>query len=176
MAVSYKDQSRMSESDDLAVGNQLRDAATRYHQDERGHDRLNNEYPHEQTVPASREQRHAEGAGQYGSQRQMARVSQLGSHRSGDRHDCADGQVHSTSGYDERHSERNQHYPRAVVQDINERAVQIALPEFDVKKAGRKKEVEEQQQTEARNRPDQAAPPVNRGLFETLRLHVGVPQ
>ena len=71
-----------------------------------------------------------------------ALVDQLRRHRARNRHDRADGQINAAGGNHQRHSQREQHYLGAMIQDVDQRAVEVAVADFNVEKSGRKKRIE----------------------------------
>ena len=58
-AVAELEEGRVVHGDDLAAGEQLRDAASGHHEDERGDDGLHARLDHQQPVPQAAGRRHA---------------------------------------------------------------------------------------------------------------------
>ena len=62
MAVAHVNKAGLDKGNNLSVRNQLRDAATRHHQNQRRDNRLNSESGDEQSVPTTRQERDAKRA------------------------------------------------------------------------------------------------------------------
>src|SRR5690606_2257432 len=143
--------------DDLPAGDQLGDAAPADHEDERRDDRLDAQPGDEQPVPQP--ERQAQGqAERERDGHAVPLADQVARHRPADRDHRAHRQVDAAGGDDHRHAERHHDQRRAEPEDVDQAAVQVAVPDPDGEEAGRDDRVDDQQQEEHRDRPEQPVP------------------
>jgi hypothetical protein len=111
--------------------------------------------------PVPRPEHHREAEGEHDARERGAGARRVGArgdpgtrHRARDRDDGADRQVDPARGDHERHPERGEGERRAVVEDVDEAAVEPAVLDAHGEEARRHREVEQQQRDE---RPDRFA-------------------
>lgn len=135
MACGEEFESGITEDDDVAVGDELSHTPTCDHQDESGHNGLNAQACDEQGVDASGRQSGAESGQDDESQRSLAH-QQLGTDGGTDGDDRANGKVHAAGGDDQSHAQGEEHNARALVENIDGRAVDMTIDERQRQEAG----------------------------------------
>jgi hypothetical protein len=149
------------DGDDLAVGQQLRQAPAGDHQDQRRDDGLQAQAGDEQAVPQPAQQRRAERRSQCDGQ--AVRADQHAGDRAGDGDDGAHRHVDAARGDDQRHAERREHQRCGAVQDVDEAAVEVAVLDLEVQEAGHAQGRDGEQQRQRGEWPGQGMTPEGGG-------------
>ena len=135
-AIAEREERRVVDGDDLAAGEQLRDAAAGHHEDERGDDGLHAGLDHQQPVPQAAGRGDAERGAERQPQRIVAGHLAAGAeaaadherrHRRGDGDHGAHRDVEAAHRDHQRHAERHHDERRGAIQDVDEVAVQVAV-------------------------------------------------
>ncbi len=147
--------------DDLPGREQLRNAASGDHQDQRGDDGLHADQRDQRAVPGAAEQADRERC-EHGHKdgrtvRRDARCEQRGGHGAGDGHDGTDRNVDAARGDHERHAERYERERCGTVQDVDRGAEHVPVQDRDTQKAGMHDQIQRDQQNQGQGRPDQRA-------------------
>src|SRR5262249_814885 len=129
-AIGDGDEIRVVESDDLAFGDELGDAAPRHHQDQGGDDRLDVEHGDQQTVPQAAADTDRKGH-QHGNRHAVAGIDQGGGNGAGDRHDGTDRKVDAARGDDQGHADRQDGNRGTAIEDIDDAAEEMAVLQAD---------------------------------------------
>ena len=111
-------------------------------------------------MPAARayqqRRQHGHDDGVLGVARQIS--ADENGHRAGrNRHDGADGDVDSVRRDDQRHADGQQHDGRAVLQDVDQVAVQVPVLDLHAKEMRREKQVEQQEDRKGDKGPQDIA-------------------
>ena len=128
---------RVVDSDDLAAGDELGDAAARHHEDQRGDDGLHahrhDQRPFQSPHSSATAERGDDGQPQARRVALDARVRRGGG---GDRDDRAHRDVEAARRDHQRHAGGDQRQRRRAIQDVDEVAVEVAVAPGEREKAG----------------------------------------
>ena len=121
-AAADEDQTRIIEGQDRALGHQLRDAASRNHQDERGNDGLDVEDGYKKAIPDAANEACAKREQQRDDQRITPHAGG-GGNGAANGHHGADRKVDTLGGDDNGHADRKKGDGRTAIENVDQAAV-----------------------------------------------------
>src|SRR5699024_9744318 len=155
---------RVFDGDDLTLGDEHRAPAPGRHQHQGGDDRLDAQDRNQETVPQTEQGAHTQGK-EYRGERVPARDDPATGDRAGDGGHRPHGQVDTSGGDHQRHTDRDEQGRRTVAQDVDDTAVEPAVLQRDLEERGVVGRVCEKQQDQGGHRPEEVV------SDELSRLH-----